>query len=45
MSSQEKSNASASMMKSLLQRNNINVIKSDFWEVFRILKAKAENSK
>lgn len=32
----------ASAMKYLLQRNNIAEIKSDFWKVFRILKAKAE---
>lgn len=42
MEGQEKSNSSASMMKSLLQRNNIEKIKSDFWQVFRILKANAE---
>lgn len=38
----EKSARMASAMKGLLQRNNIVEIKSDFWKVFRILKAKAE---
>lgn len=38
----EKSQYSASIMKGLLQRNNIEKIETDFWQVFRILKSKAE---
>lgn len=39
----EKNNAHAASMKGLLSRNNIEKINSDFWQVFRILKAKAES--
>lgn len=38
----EKSDRMASAMKGLLSRNNIELIKSDFWKVFRILKEKSE---
>jgi len=37
----EKSERCASAMKGLLSRNNIELVKSDFWKVFRILKARA----
>lgn len=38
----EKSDRMASAMKGLMQRNNIEKINSDFWKVFRILKAKSD---
>lgn len=38
----EKSDRMASAFKGLLQRNNIDKVNTDFWQVFRILKAKAE---
>lgn len=44
MIGQAKSTASAAIMKALLKRNNHTEIISDFWQVFRILKAKAEKS-
>lgn len=39
-SGEEKSKAMASAFKALLQRNNIDKINSDFWQVFRILKSR-----
>lgn len=38
----EKSKRMASAMKWLLQRNGLTEIKTDFWQVLRLLKAKAE---
>lgn len=40
----EKSDRCVKIIKALLERNGIEVLKTDFWQVFRILKAKAENS-
>lgn len=42
LSGNEKSSHCARSFKALLERNNIIEIKSDFWQVFRVLKAKAE---
>lgn len=40
----DKSNYAASIMKGLLSRNNMGRIQSDFWQVFRLLKSKAEHT-
>lgn len=40
LSGNEKSNKCASALKGLLQRNGKDKIESDFWQVFRIIKAK-----
>ena len=42
VSGAEKSDRMASAMKALLSRNSIEKVDTDFWQVFRILKAKAE---
>lgn len=38
----EKSDRMASAMKGLLSRNNIEKVNTDFWQVFRIVKANSE---